>query len=137
MDLASGRRSKVLVGLAVIAGLYWLAMFVGTHIPIRTTPTGDPYSLDKLEHITAFGLLAALLCGIGAACRVTAWKLFVGVFGTIAVYGMLDETTQALVSQRNADVFDWLADVVGAAVGIAAFAIVRRLRVRSGSTSGR
>src|SRR6266496_1561512 len=130
MDSASGRRSKLVIVLAVIAGLYWLAMFVGTHIPIRTTPTGNPNSLDKVAHSTAFAMLAALLCGVGAVCRVTSWRLFAGVLGVIALYGMLDEATQALVRGREPDFFDWLADVVGAAAGIAAFWLIRGLLSR-------
>src|SRR5437868_6379447 len=136
MESNSGGRSKAIIGLVVLAVLYWLAMFVGTHLPIQTTPTGDPHSLDKLEHMSAFALLAALLCGVGSAYRIASWKLFAGIFGVIALYGILDEATQAFVSHRKPDVFDWLADVVGAAVGITAFAIFRWLLVRRVPASG-
>ena len=111
-------------------------MFAGTHLPIATTPTDDPYSLDKLEHIAAFALLAVLLCGLGAAFGFKSRTLCIGTFLVIALYGILDEASQALVSHRKPDVLDWLADMVGAAVGIAAFWFFCRLRVRAGEPNG-
>jgi VanZ family protein len=137
MELANGRRSTLLVGLAVVAGLYWLAMFAGTHIPVGTTPKGDPYSLDKLQHIGAFAVLAVLLCSLGTAFGFKLRSLCIGTFLLIALYGMLDEATQALVSHRKPDVFDWLADMAGAAVGIAAYWLVCRFRGQAGEPNGK
>jgi VanZ family protein len=47
------------------------------------------------------------------------------VFFTIALYAALDELTQSLIASRQADLLDWLADLVGTSVGITAFATVR------------
>ena len=135
MSLATGRRSKVLVGLAVALGLYWVAMFAGTHLPMATTPANDPYSLDKLEHIGAFAVLAILLCSLGAAFGFGLRTLCIGAFLVVALYGMFDEASQALVSHRKADVVDWLADMIGAAVGIAAFWFVGRRLADAGKPS--
>jgi len=43
------------------------------------------------------------------------WK----VVGGVALLGALDEWHQRIVPGRSADVFDWVADVVGAWLGVA------------------
>src|SRR5437870_650205 len=126
MEFARRRHWKLIVVLVLLAGLYWSAMFVGTHLPIRTTPVGDPYSLDKLEHLAAFGALAALLMAVGAALGFRSWKFSLSIFCCLALYAMLDESTQ--VSPRTPEILDWLADVVGTGVGIAIFLALARFR---------
>src|SRR5438874_1235254 len=58
MESRPRRRWKVVAVFAALAALYWPAMFLATHLSIRTTPAGDPYSLDKFEHLAAFANLA-------------------------------------------------------------------------------
>jgi VanZ family protein len=115
---------KLVVALAVTTGVYWLAMFIGTHLPIRTTPIGDPYSLDKLEHVAAFAVLTGLACGVGTAWGIVATARYLGAIILIACYGVFDEATQALVAYRQPSLMDWLADLSGAALGTTAFAMV-------------
>ncbi len=127
MKSGSPRRTKALYAWALVAAVYWLAMFAGTHVPLSNTPTNDPYSLDKWLHAAAFAGLAVLLSAVGWAWGFRSWKLYACVFTLLAFYGMFDETTQALVRQREADLFDWLADLTGALLGIAAFALAQNL----------
>ena len=127
MDSSLPRHSKVLFGLVLITALYWLAMFVGTHIPIRSPPAGSPQVPDKLVHTAGFAVLAVLVCGIGTAWDFSSSILYAGTFGLIALYGVFDEATQALVAFRAPSLMDWLADVLGTTLGSAAFAIVRQL----------
>ena len=127
MDTAKLSRRQQVAVLAAATGLYWLAMFVGTHVPLRTTPTHNPHSLDKLQHLAAFAGLAVLLCGLGTLTVISRWRRYVGVALVIAVYGMVDETSQLLVRERSPDVFDWLADMAGAALGIIIFVAFRKL----------
>jgi VanZ family protein len=133
MDSGSPRRNQALVALALLAAVYWLAMFVGTHVPLSTTPTNDPYSLDKLLHAAAFAGLAFLLAAFGRACGFRSWKLYAYVLIILALYGMFDEASQALVRRREADPLDWLADLTGTMLGIAAFALTRKLWNRNPS----
>ena len=124
---SAGRRSWKLVAiLALLAAGYWLAMFVATHLPIRTTPLGDPYSLDKLEHLTAFAALAALLNAVAAAIGFRSWKVSAAIIFLIGLYALVDESTQ--VSPRSPEVLDWLADILGAILGTALFWLVVRFR---------
>jgi len=139
METVSRRRWKPLAVLAAAIALYWLAMFTATHLPFQTTPKDDPYSLDKLEHITAFAILAVLLCAAGAFLGISRLLLYFGVLAFIAVYAAVDELSQRFVAKRTPDFFDWLADIAGAAIGIGLFVLIRRLyvlrRARSGSIS--
>jgi len=87
---AARRRWKLIAALAVAALLYWPAMFVATHLRIRTVPAGDPYSLDKLQHLAAFGTLGLLLSALGAAIGITAWKRAIAIVVLIALYALVD-----------------------------------------------
>jgi len=126
MNSAPRRRWKLVAVLALLAALYWAGMFVATHLPIRTTPIGDPYSLDKLQHLTAFAALAALLNALAAAIGLRSWNHSVAIVCFIAVYAMVDEATQ--VSPRQPEVLDWVADVIGASAGVVLFSVFSRLR---------
>jgi len=101
-------------------------MFTATHLPLRTTPKGDPYSLDKLEHIAAFALFAGLLCSAGSFMPLSRRTLYGVVFGFIAAYAAIDELSQRFVPDRTPDVQDWLADLIGAGLGIGIFTVARR-----------
>jgi VanZ family protein len=84
---------------------------------------------DKLLHGLAYALLGALLVpGFrGTACSPRgAFLLSVAL---ASLYGATDEIHQSFVSGRNADVLDWVADTLGAAIGAAmATAATRALR---------
>jgi VanZ family protein len=127
MESVSPRRTKVLLALALVAAVYWLAMFVGTHVPLSRPPANDPYSLDKLLHAAAFAGLAFLVTAVGWACGFRSWKLYASVFVILAVYGIFDEASQAFVRRREADPIDWLADLAGTLLGVTAFVLGRQL----------
>jgi VanZ family protein len=130
MEPVGRRRWMPIALLAAAIGLYWLAMFTATHLPIQTTPAGDPYSLDKLQHITAFAIFAIFLCTGGATIGIPRLPLYFGVIGVIAAYAAVDELSQRFIPQRTPDFFDWLADVAGAVMGIIAFSAIRRIHDR-------
>ena len=121
MDLPSSRRSKLIIALALLTAIYWLGMFVGTHLPVTPDPNETHSSFDKVQHLSAFAGLALLLCLAGAAWGVATQRLVALVLGLIAIYGMFDELTQALVPNREPDLRDWLANMLGAGLGIAVF----------------
>lgn len=72
---------------------------------------------DKLLHTVEYGGLAALFAraligeGVGYLSAVLA-----AIFLT-STYGASDEYHQLFVPLRSADVHDWFADTIGAAVG--------------------
>ena len=101
--------------LLAILVIYWISMYVGTHVP--TLPSVIADHADKLIHCCAYGGLAFLLIlAIGSRRSVTFRQLiFVWLF--VAGYGVFDEVTQPLVG-RHADLVDWVADIFGAAIGL-------------------
>jgi VanZ family protein len=105
--------------------LYWLALAVATHLP---KPPDIPLEQgDKLMHFAAYALLAFLAAGCWSAYRSPLRKhhLF-GLFVVLSLYAAVDELTQ-IPFGRQADVLDWLADTIGVACGIGAFAVARKL----------
>ena len=116
--------AAILLGLSLT---YWLAIFIATHLPLGPALPGSPRGLDKLVHGAAFAGLAIVLSATGAIWLRSSGRLYAAVFGVAAVYGAFDELTQMLVPRRTADFRDWAADLFGAALGIAVFAVSRHL----------
>lgn len=108
----------------VLAAAYWVVLFVLTHLPIRM-----PASLagfDKLQHAIAFCGLAVLLCTAAGLFWPLSKRLLIGVLLVIAAYAALDEISQGWVRYRTPDPWDWCADLVGASLGVALYAVVRK-----------
>ena len=92
--------------------------------------------LDKLCHFLGYAGLAFLASIAWSLWRPVGRPLRRGhlaiVLLGLTAYGSFDEITQPLV-HRTCELADWLADVAGAAVGLAGFALstlfVRRAAV--------
>ena len=104
------------------AALYSSAIFYGGLIRIGALPEVGFVASDKLLHALAFGGLALLVA------RAAHWfrpqlslvkKLLCGCVGS-SLLGLLLELCQALTVYRSADVWDWLADTLGALLAIGA-----------------
>lgn len=110
--------------------LYWLpvvtlclAIFAQSCFP--STDAGPDFPLkDKVLHMAAYGLLAALF---GRACHhswpgcLTRSQLLVISIGFATLYGLSDEWHQSFVATRQADMLDGVADFVGSALGAGAY----------------
>ena len=138
-DVASGldSRSKrrlftVQMALVVLLAGYWLSMFVGTHLPSIPNVVSD-----KILHLCGYGGLAAVLLAWRASRGPVAFRTIGWLWLLIAGYGVFDEITQPIVG-RHCDVADWIADLMGAAIGLAimwpvasrVFASTRGVRAR-------
>ena len=99
----------------LIIGCYWLAMFVGTHLPNPELLIG-PVVSDKTLHFGAYFVLAGMLAIRtqllhGDFRRSSA----VRIVGLLTVYAAIDELLQALPQiNRHADWWDGVADIAGA-----------------------
>jgi VanZ family protein len=105
--------------------VYWIALFIATHIPIeRVPPAATTY--DKVAHLVAFAGLGALFAATWeiSAGRLNARHLLRAWF-VIMLYAAFEESTQPIVN-RHASILDWLADAVGAAIGLLLFLWLRR-----------
>ena len=127
-------------GLALAC--YWTALFIGTHMPLEQAPFEPVPYLDKWLHVVGFAGLAFLAA--------TAWRarqplgpiqyglLLLG----LGAYAAVDEASQLLpFVGRNADLGDWSADMIGAAIGLTLFTLARIVahglgwRVENGATA--
>ncbi|MGW0175131.1 VanZ family protein [Rhodococcus sp. NPDC003322] len=97
--------------------------------PGSTVPSGPPNS-DKVTHLLMF--LALAVAARYAGFR-AGWVLLGG-----ALYAAVSEALQALLPiHRSGSIWDWLADVVGVAVGLALVWWVAHRRRSGGARSGR
>lgn len=97
-----------------LLGLYWLALFVGTHIPISLRGMG--HGTDKVLHFLAYTGLAFLM-SLGVGGRRPTWRAFVLVMVAALMYAAFDEFSQLLVG-RSCDFWDWIADCGGIGTGL-------------------
>jgi VanZ family protein len=103
----------------IVLGLYWLALFLGTHVPVslKTGPGGD-----KVLHFLAYTGLAFLMALVIGGHRPT-WRAFALVLVATLAYGGFDEFSQLLVG-RHCDVWDFVADFLGTLLGLFAYWVV-------------
>lgn len=85
--------------------------------------------LDKIAHFGLFLILSFTLCW-GRAQQIKISKRFVIlVFILSTVYGLMIEICQHyFTTTRQADIFDWIADSIGAICGIVLYLFVLKLK---------
>jgi VanZ family protein len=93
---------------------------------------------DKLQHLLAFAVLTG---AAGLWISREKWKsrgrfllLIIAAIGS--VYGVVDEIHQFFVPGRDCNVWDWIADTLGALIGAAAFAGIMAIMNRNISKEG-
>jgi VanZ family protein len=112
------------------------ALYAGFIFALSAQPNPLPFLppdlllQDKLLHGLAYTVLGALLVpGFrGAGCSAGCALLLAVALASI--YGATDEFHQSFVPGRNADVLDWVADSLGAALGGAAASTLALRRPR-------
>ena len=98
----------------------WIVLAILTHIPVPQSAP-DIRGIDKMIHLIAYFPLGLLL----PHCRVRGCQRGGVCLLIIALYGIGDELFQIPVG-RTASVFDWVADVVGASLGLATATILTK-----------
>jgi len=108
---------KWLVYLPLI--IYWILLFVATTLPSKDMP--DTGVSDKVEHFTAYMILAVLLNltlmfqNKYLNLKKKAWLYTLIV---ILTYAGLDEFHQLFIPGRDCDILDWLSDSAGVLIGL-------------------
>ncbi len=100
--------SKVQVLWAVAVAL--TVVFASSHSRVAAP---DLPESDKVAHFAVYGLLATLLCRLGAGWRAAAWAVL-----ATSLFGVTDEWHQSFVPGRSCEVADWVADTTGAALAV-------------------
>ena len=96
-----------------------LALTIAMLWPLQTPAPGGS---DKLVHLIAFAALSFPLARTG---RLGLLPVFIGA----STFGGVIELIQPSFN-RSADINDWVADVVGVALGIGCGLLYRRIRSR-------
>ena len=105
--------------LAAATGAYLLLLVVATHVPKPEDLLGDlPRTSDKLLHLLAYAVLAALAAATLASAGRWQTAPITRLALALAAFGIVDEITQPLCG-RTAEPLDWVADCLGIACGIA------------------
>lgn len=103
--------------LLIAIAIVWLSS--QTHYPGGLSL---PPPLDKVAHASAFGALAFFLelALRGTRHDLPMYRRHLWIFLAVALFGVSDEWHQSFVPGRDCSAGDWLADVIGAALGLAA-----------------
>lgn len=109
----------------ICLALYWLAIFVGTHLPAEMSPR--TYLSDKVLHFGAYGGLAFLLSWAIPTRNERVMLNILIALTVVVAYGCFDEISQRFVPGRNCCFYDLLADMVGATCGVSVYAVCRRV----------
>ncbi|MBF0179708.1 MAG: VanZ family protein [Magnetococcales bacterium] len=111
-DLARKKKGIFILTLLVYSGLIHLLSSIEGQPGVQLFE-----NQDKVEHVIAFGVMACV-----AWCVLRIHPLFqrawLWAWCYVAAYGAFDEWHQLFVPGRYADVADWMADAIGAALAI-------------------
>lgn len=99
--------------------IYWVLLFIATSYPSSEMPTFGVG--DKVEHITAFFILGALLNLTlifqnkypKLKVRNSLYTIYIG-----SAYGIFDELHQLFIPGRSCDFFDFLSDFTGLVLAV-------------------
>ncbi len=105
----------------LVLTIYLLVLLGATLAPVPGTRHG-PAGFDKLVHVGLFGGLAFLLYWYESE---RTWLGAVRAFALAVGAALLIEVLQALLPFRNADLIDFVAGLLGAALGVATAAVLR------------
>ena len=119
------------VGLWLPPLLYMVMIFFFSAQPDPIPKITEAF-WDKTLHFVGYAGLAFLFGRAFVGERFALTVALLCAFVATSAYGASDEWHQAFVPGRNSDVRDWVADTIGAALGVMAYVIwfstVSRLR---------
>ena len=131
IQLTVSRVGRMTLGLLLA---YWSLAFIGTHLPgttVESLKRGWMLSLphaDKVAHALLYAGLSFLLVGclrvlgkLGQSSSITL------SFAIASFYGIVDEYLQSFIPRRSMDVADWMADNLGAVIGIGSFVLIAQV----------
>lgn len=83
-------------------------------------PQFDVPNIDKLFHFVEYFILGVLLVRAFSNTAVKMRYIYICIASILiaCLYGCADEFHQRFVSQRTADIFDFLTDAAGAVIGV-------------------
>jgi VanZ family protein len=97
------------------------------------------FGFDKLQHMAAYAVLSAAVC-LWFSPEFRQSRPFRALLIAVlagSVYGIIDEIHQYYVPNRDCNVWDWLADTIGAFLGAgASLKTLKKIDKRIGQPAG-
>jgi len=126
--------SRVRTGMLMLCVFIWVCGFTATHLPRKAVP---PSGLsDKWLHTIGYFVLVAILVATLVTRELPRRRRMLFLLVAVPLYAAFDEISQPLVG-RSANIYDWIMDLCGALLAIAAvesFLVLLRRRPRTGET---
>ena len=116
----------------MVLWVYWVGIFIISHIPKPHVPTGWHVS-GGLRHLGAYFVLTLLLfvnAGYFGRRRPGLKKQWL-LIGVIGAYAALDEFLQLFIKGRSGSPIDWAVDITACLVCVGMLWLTRRLWCRS------
>ncbi len=113
------RMDRLRIPSLMALAAYIAALLFSTHLPKLPDvliPLGE---YDKWIHGGMYAGLVIVIAWNWSLYRELGWRQWATVLAMCAAFGFFDELTQILVG-RTCDFLDWLADMLGASIGLAA-----------------
>ena len=109
------------------------AVVILTITSVPDIPAPPTAGSDKLGHFTLYFVFGVLCSRAVSATRGSGREgrgatAVIGTIAAIALFAAVDEWHQRFIPRRSAEFNDWIADVCGAALGVALVALVRLRR---------
>jgi VanZ family protein len=112
-----------------VAVLWTLVILAACSIPGQDLPDIEVFSIDKVAHFTVFAVFGWLWM---YASRAPLRTRVIRVLAAGIAYAVLTELYQGLLPwERTPDVYDALADAVGAVAGVLVYARASRAAPKS------
>jgi VanZ family protein len=105
----------------------WIALTYLFLMPVEFLPPDVFDWWDKLQHALAFGVLTLLGLVAYGSNPTSITRMVIA----IVIYGALVEVLQALSGWRYGELSDWIADLVGVAIGWGIFTYLQKDRHKS------
>lgn len=99
------------------------AILILTLSSIPNVPSLGPSGTDKLAHFVLYFVLGALCAPLVIEAEGRSFR-GLAVLAAMLLFASLDEAHQLLVRGRDASLADWMADLLGAGLGLSLAAIV-------------
>ncbi len=99
--------------------IYWMVLLTATSLPSQDLPKVGVS--DKIEHFSAYLILAVLLnLTLLVQNKFETLRKYpsLSTLTIIAFYALIDELHQLFIPGRDCEALDWVADFIGAILGI-------------------
>lgn len=110
-----------LPSVLVAAGILWLSLIKSVPIPEQM----EIPLADKWGHMLAYLVLALCLAGDGYRAHMSTRTVYMVASVLPVLYGGLIELVQPHFPPRTGEWGDWLADIIGVAIGLLVFFLFR------------